>query len=139
MLKATVQIIRNTSIVRCQGRIVVGENFATLRDAVLRHSSPATVVLDLAAVKRIDAGGLGALLRLREWAEVNAIRFKLMNVTPRVERVLRLTRLDRVFEFCSVREMICLVLLAHLPSAAESHDSRGRGYAAFRETLATDR
>ena len=88
MLKATVQTIRNTTIVRCQGRIVVGENFATLRDAVVRHSSAATVVLDLAALKRIDAGGLGVLLGLCKWAEVNAVRLKLMNVTPKVERVL---------------------------------------------------
>ena len=139
MLKATVQIIRNTTIVRCQGRIVVGENFATLRDAVLRHSSAAIVVLDLAAVKRIDAGGLGVLLGLRKWAEVNATRFKLMNVMPRVERVLKLTRLDRVFEFCSVGDMFCLVLLAHLPGAADGHDFRERRYAAFREMLAASR
>ena len=35
MLKATVQKIRDTIIVRCQGRIIVGENFATLNDTVI--------------------------------------------------------------------------------------------------------
>src|SRR5271169_1737432 len=106
MLKATVQKIRDTTIVRCQGRIIVGENFATLRDAVLKHSSAAMVVLDLAGVKRIDAGGLGVLLGLRKWAESNAVRFKLMNVMPKVERLLKLTKLDRVFEFWSLRDML---------------------------------
>jgi anti-anti-sigma factor len=139
MLKTTVQKIRDTAIVRCQGRIIVGENFATLRDAVMKHSSAAMVVLDLAGVKRIDAGGLGALLGLRNWAESNAIRFKLMNVMPRVERLLKLTKLDRVFEFWSLRDMFCLVLLAQLQGAADIPIFRERGYAAFPETLAAGR
>ncbi len=115
MLKTTVQEIRDTTIIRCQGRIMVGENFATLRDAVMRHSSAAMVVVDLAGVRRIDAGGLGVLLGLNQWAKGNAVRFKLMNVMPKVERMLKLTKVDRVFEFCSIADMFCLVLLAHLP------------------------
>ena len=139
MLKTTVQKIRDTTIVRCQGRIIVGENFAALRDAVSRHSSAAMVVLDLAGVKRIDAGGLGLLLELREWARGNAVRFKLLNTMPKVDRMLRLTKLDRVFEFCSLREMLCLVLFAHLPGARDDSAIRERGYPAFRETLTARR
>ncbi len=139
MLKTTVQKIRDTTIVRCQGRIMVGENFAALRDAVLRHSPAAMVVLDLAGVKRIDAGGLGLLLELREWARGNAVRFKLMNTLPRVDRMLKLTKLDHVFEFCSLREMLCLVLFTHLPAARDNSAIRERGYRAFRETLTARR
>jgi hypothetical protein len=62
------------------------------------------LVLDLAQVDRIDAGSLGVLLGLREWARSNAIRLRLMNVTNQVEHVLELTRLDRV-QFCSVWDM----------------------------------
>ena len=57
----------------------------------------------------IDAGGLGVLLGLREWARSNAIMFKLMNAGNKVEQVLELTRLDRVFESCSVRDLFCLL------------------------------
>jgi len=113
MLKATVQKIRNTTIVRCQGRIVVGEDLAALRNAVSRHSCTDVVVLDLADVWRVDAGGLGILLGLREWAETNSIRFKLTNVMPEVQRILKLTKLDHVFEFWSVREMFDLLCRAH--------------------------
>lgn len=42
-------------------------------------------------------------------ARANAIRFKLINVTNKVEQVLELTRLDRVLEFCFVRELLCLL------------------------------
>ena len=67
------------------------------------------LVLDLAQVDRIDAGGLGVLLGLREWARSNAIRLRLMNVMNQVEQVLELTKLDRVFEFCSVRDIFHLL------------------------------
>ena len=129
MLKTTVQKIRDTTIVRCQGRIIVGEDFSTLRNAVMRDSSAAMVVLDLAGVRRVDAGGLGMLLGLHEWAEGNAIRLKLMNVMPKVERMLKLTKLDRVFEFCSIGDMFCLVLLAQLPESADIPLFRKPGYA----------
>ena len=133
MLKATVQKFRDTTIVRCQGRIVVGESFAILRDAVLGHASASMLVLDLARVDRIDAGGLGVLLGLREWAQSNAIRFKLMNVIYNVDRVIRLTKLDRVFEFWSVHDMFHLVHPAHLPGAADVRDVRPCGNASLRE------
>ena len=139
MLKTSVQKIRDTTIVRCQGRIIVGENFTILRDAVMRNSPAAMVVLDLAGVKRIDAGGLGVLLKLREWARGNGVQFKLMNVMPKVDRMLKLTKLDRVFEFCSLREMLCLVLFAHLPGARDDSANRERGYRVFRETLTARR
>src|SRR5271169_3975616 len=113
MLRATVQKIRDTTIVRCQGRIIVGEDPSALRNAVLRHACTEVVVLDLAGVWRVDAGGLGILLGLREWAETNSIRFKLMNVMPKIERMLKLTKLDHVFEFWSVREMFDLFCRAH--------------------------
>jgi hypothetical protein len=67
------------------------------------------VVLDLAQVDRVDAGGLGVLLGLREWTRFRAIRFKLMNVMNRVLQVLELTKLDRVFEFCSVKDLFYLL------------------------------
>jgi anti-sigma B factor antagonist len=108
MLKTTTLKIADTTFIRCQGRIVVGEDFAILRSAVLQEASK-VVALDLAGVKRIDAGGLGVLLGLRRCAHANAIQFKLMNARPKVERVFRLTKLDRVFEFWSVRDMFDLM------------------------------
>ena len=76
---------------------------------MLSQTHTRMLVLDLAQVDRIDAGGLGVLLGLREWAYSHAIRFRLMNVMNQVEHVLELTRLDRVFEFCSVQDMFHLL------------------------------
>jgi anti-sigma B factor antagonist len=109
MLNATVQKLGDTTVLRCQGRIVIGDAYTILRNAVLGQTHPRMVVLDLAQVDRIDAGGLGVLLGLREWAYSHAIRLRLMNVMNQVEQVLELTKVDRVFEFCSVRDMFHLL------------------------------
>lgn len=136
MLKATAHKFRDITIVRCQGRIVVGERSAILREAALAHTPTGTLVLDLARVDRIDAGGLGFLVGLREWAHANAIRFKLMNVIHNVDRVIRLTKLDRVFEFWSVRDMFRLVRLADMPVAVDRWGFRACRDAALRESPA---
>jgi hypothetical protein len=92
------------------------------------------LVIDLAQVEGIDAGGLGILLGLRESARSRAITFKLMNATKRVEEILEMTHLQPVFEFCSVRELLCLLhRAASMPSCsadqsnrADENDSRNR-------------
>ena len=117
MLKASTLKIADTTIVRCQGRILVGEDFAALRSAVMKDRSAKRVVLDMAGVRRIDAAGLGLLLGLREWAGRNTIQFKLMNVRPKVERVIKVARLDRVFEFWTVRDMFDLIHLSNVANA----------------------
>jgi anti-anti-sigma factor len=136
MLKTTVQEFGNTTIVRCRGRIVVGEDLAILRRAALGYAPARTVVLDLAGVERIDAGGLGALLNLREWVLSHAIRFKLMNVINDVDRVIRLTKLDRVFEFWSICDMLELAHLAHVAHMAAISNNQECGSAALHEPLA---
>jgi anti-sigma B factor antagonist len=112
MLNANAQKLGDSTVLRCQGRILIGDAYAILRNAVLRQTHTRTLILDLAQVDRIDAGGLGVLLGLREWACSHAIRFQLMNVTDQVEHVLELTKLDRVLEFCSVEDMLQLLHFA---------------------------
>lgn len=132
MLKITVQKLGDTSVLQCHGRIVTGEAGSILGNAVLSQRDTRMLVIDLARVDRIDAGGLGVLLGLRESARSNAIMFKLMNATKRVEEILELTHLQSVFEFCSVRELLCLLHRAASTSScsddqfdrADKNDSR---------------
>ena len=125
MLKITVQKLGDTSVFRCHGRIVAGDAGSILRNAVLSQRHCRMLVIDLARVERIDAGGLGVLLSLRESARSSAIMFKLMNATRKVEEILELTHLERVFEFCSVRELFCLLQrAASLPSCSADQSNR---------------
>lgn len=124
MLKITVQELGDASVLRCKGQIVVGDACSILRSAVLSQQYTRMLVLDLAWVDRIDAGGLGVLLEVREWARSATSVFKLMNVTKKVEEILELTHLQNVFELCSVRDFFCLLhRAASMPSwsADQSH------------------
>lgn len=95
-----------TVVVLClQGQIVTGET-EILRDAVQSVSEVSALILDLARVTTIDAGGLGVMLQLREQAESKGIRFQLMNVTKQIGRVLEITRLDSVFQITSGVEFL---------------------------------
>jgi len=55
------------------------------------------VVVDLSAVKFMDSSGLGALVFGRQRLETGG-NLALCGVQPEVETILRLTRLDRVFQ-----------------------------------------
>ena len=103
MLKIHTKNSGSVSVLALQGRIVSGET-SVLRDAVLAQSKASAVVLDLARVSSVDASGLGLMLELRKQAESQGVRFKLMNVTKLVSRVLEITRLDSVFEVTSTVE-----------------------------------
>ena len=97
MLKVHAKNLGTVAVLCLQGRIVKGET-ENLRDALRSLSEVSAVILDLARVTTVDAGGLGVMLELREQAESKGIRFELMNVTKLVSRVLEVTRLDSVFQ-----------------------------------------
>jgi anti-anti-sigma factor len=87
----------NVAVLCLDGKIVRGETDA-LRRAVLAQADVCLIVLDLARVNTVDAGGLGVMLELREHTESRRAELRLRNVTPLVKRILRITRLDSVFE-----------------------------------------
>jgi len=125
MLKMTVQKLGDIRVLRCHGRIMAGDAGSILGNAVLSQRHTRMIVIDLARVERIDAGGLGVLLGLRGSARSRAITFKLMNATKSVEEILELTHLQRVFKFCSVRELLCLLhRAASMPSSSDDQSNR---------------
>ena len=88
---------RELAILRCQGRLVLGDGAATLREAARRAlSAGQAVALDLGRVTQLDAHGTGVLAELFEIARREGRAFMVARVSGRVRRVLRLTRLDTV-------------------------------------------
>ena len=67
---------------------------ARLRD-VVRRNGP-LILLDLGKVDFMDSSGLGAILAIRR-ALPQTHRMELAALTPNVDRVFRLTRMDTVF------------------------------------------
>jgi anti-anti-sigma factor len=101
MLKVDAEELGAIKILHFQGQIVNGEAATTLREAVFAQAGASVVVLELAGVDIIDAGGLGVLLELREWTQSKGIEFRLMNVNKLVQQVFEITRLDSVFHISS--------------------------------------
>jgi anti-anti-sigma factor len=104
MLTIDIERKGNTTRVWCVGRIVVGKELSKLRDAVLCELDQQTIMLDLAAVEAIDAGGLGLLVFLHTCAYGLGTELKLRNPTLRVAELLRLTNLDSVFGIPSLED-----------------------------------
>jgi|SRR5208282_1933819 len=86
-------------VVDCSGRVVFGEESASLRDTVkeLLAQSP-KVVLNLREVNYVDSGGLGTLVSLYTTARNAGGAVKLAGVSQRVGDLLQLTKLVTIFE-----------------------------------------
>ncbi|WBU57105.1 STAS domain-containing protein [Paracoccus sediminicola] len=61
------------------------------------------VLLDLAAVEFLDSSGLGAVIALKKALPAGR-KMMLRGLTPNVERVFRLTRMDQVFDILPAAE-----------------------------------
>jgi anti-anti-sigma factor len=98
MLTIDVEKTGDVAVVRCNGRIVRGEEVRTLRSAVVSEKSSRIVVLDLSEVESLDAGGLTTLLSLHQWARSRGVQLKLVNPSRFVREILMRTQLDHVFD-----------------------------------------
>ena len=106
MLNVTVEKLGDVAILRCQGRIVRGQETAILCCAVQQHGRD--VILDLRKVDAIDAAGIGVLVSL----QAAGIYLRLMAPNEQIREILRLTKLDSIFEICeseSIGEVLELV------------------------------
>lgn len=66
-----------------------------LREILMQYRKP--VEMDMQAVDFMDSSGLGAMIALRK-ALPESRPLMLTGLTPNVERVFRLTRMDTVFD-----------------------------------------
>ena len=86
-------------IVDCSGRLVFGEESASLRDKIkkLLAQSP-KLVLNLHDVSQVDSGGLGTLVSLFTSARNAGGTLKLASLNQRVGDLLQITKLVTIFE-----------------------------------------
>lgn len=69
----------------------------------LTQDAPPTVVLNLTEVTFIDSSGLGAIVAAMKHLAPDR-QLVLAGLTPPVDRVFQLTRMDRVFRICATLE-----------------------------------
>src|SRR6266571_2964021 len=96
-LRIQTEISGDVFIVRCDGRIVFGDEGAALRERVanMLAGSP-RIVVNLNGVHYVDSGGLGILVGLSVSARNRGGELKLVNPSQRVSDLLRRSKLDTV-------------------------------------------
>jgi anti-sigma B factor antagonist len=91
--------VGDVTVVTCSGRIVAGEESKSLQvclDRLLPESPH--VLLHLGAVDFIDSGGLGLIARYLTRPQDRRGTLKVCAVSPKIDDVLRITRLRSVFQ-----------------------------------------
>jgi len=96
----------DVAVLQCAGRIVRAQALSLLKGTVTGLSQMRVVVLDLSEVEMVDAGGLGVLVSLHNWACAKDIQLKLVNPSRLVRKTLALTRLTSVLHISSVEDVI---------------------------------
>jgi len=98
-LRISTRALEGALVVDCSGRLIFGEESASLRDTVkkLLEQSP-KVVMNLREVNYIDSGGLGTLVSLYTSARNAGGAVKLASLSQRVGDLLQVTKLLTIFE-----------------------------------------
>ena len=98
-LRMSTRTMEGVLVVDCSGRVVFGEESASLRETVkkLLPQNP-KVVMNLGEVNYIDSGGLGTLVSLYTSARNAGGSVKLAKLSKRVGELLQITKLLTIFE-----------------------------------------
>src|SRR5271154_5928105 len=99
-ISASTRQVGGVTIVDIKGRIVLGEESATVRDLVceLLSKGQKQILINLDAVDYIDSMGLGSLVGAFVTVRKQGGHLKLLNVNDKVTDVMQITKLYTVFD-----------------------------------------
>jgi anti-sigma B factor antagonist len=99
-LKVENREVGNVAILDVHGRIVLGEEIHTLRDAVraLIAEGKKKIILNLADVDYLDSSGVGELVGSFTTVRNAGGELKLLNLTQKAKDLLYITKLYTVFD-----------------------------------------
>lgn len=110
------------AIVQLQGQLTLSPALSQLKpriDAALFAESSKGLVLNLAAVSGIDSVGLGELVAIHTSATRRGVRVALVQVSPRIQEMFAITRLDGIFavyaDEASALQHIAQAKISHQP------------------------
>ena len=99
VMEISERVVGDVTILRLKGRMILEEGEVPLKAAVdgLLRQGRDRILLDMADVSYIDSAGVGMIVSKYVSVHRHGGRLKLMRVTPRVARVLQVTKLSSVF------------------------------------------
>ena len=105
--------VGGVTVLDLTGRLTVGPDereLAPLRTPIcdLVNVGCVDLVVNLSELTSIDARGLGELAAAMKTVRMAGGRLTLMAAAPRVARMLAITRLDTIFEWCDARQELAV-------------------------------
>jgi anti-sigma B factor antagonist len=99
-VRSVVRQVGKVAVVDLAGKLVLGEGDVQLREQVLGllDSDRRQILLNLRDVSYMDSAGLGELGALHRRARARSGDIKLLAPSPKVGNLLRLSRLDEIFD-----------------------------------------
>jgi anti-sigma B factor antagonist len=99
-LAISITNLGDTSLLKCVGRITLGEGSVVLRDTVRDAlvGGAKNIVLDLSDVSYMDSSGIGELVSAFTTTRNSGGNLVLTSLTKRVSDLLQITKLYTVFE-----------------------------------------
>ncbi len=99
-MKASTRQMDGVTIVDLSGRITLGEGSVVLRDTIreLVGKGSKKILLNLGDVTYIDSSGIGELVSAFTTVRNQGGELKLLNLTKKVHDLLRMTKLDTLFD-----------------------------------------
>ena len=99
-MKIKEKIENNVAVLALHGKMMGGPETTALHDHIrgLMKDGISKVVIDLGGVKWINSSGLGVLMAAMTTLKNVEGQMKLANVTEKVESLLMITQLIRIFE-----------------------------------------
>ena len=115
MLTINERRVGEAIILDLKGTLLIPDDDAALLEVVSRCASNGgrLVVLDIAGLARIDAGGLGALIRSQNLLASLGGELRLVNPNKFVGDMLRRTRLDSVIP-CDAQDLLAPLRIPRL-------------------------
>lgn len=113
-LLLTVRLVGDVPVVEATGEIDLTTTMSL--DAALVQAlseNPPTVVLDLGGVSFLDSSGLATLVATHKATRQKGGELRLVNPSDRVDAVLRVSGLDRVFPVYSSVEAAARIMSDH--------------------------
>jgi anti-sigma B factor antagonist len=87
-------------VIRCEGRITLGLATNTLRNLMREalESGARKLLIDFGGAAQLDSTGIGELVGALSLANEKGAALKLAELPPKIRELLRITRLDTVFD-----------------------------------------
>ena len=108
-MSIAMQVVNGVMFIQVPGRHLDASNAESFKAmAIPDLTGKASVVLDLADVEFIDSSGLGILLACLRHLQGAGGDLRLCGLTPQVQMLFELVRMQRVFQIYKTREQAAL-------------------------------